>query len=125
MSQLRKLGSPVLEELAGQLRYAPAEAARRHVERAEKLAAIVEPGNVYPQDWIAQQLTGYRPERGGDGLVPGEQWLADLGPRVEMLCVRAAYTPAELAEPGSGQALLAFILEEEAIRRRHEGKGQT
>jgi hypothetical protein len=99
VSQLRKLGSPVLEELAGQLRYAPAEAARRHVERAEKLAAIVEPGNVYPQDWIAQQLTGYRPERGGDGLVPGEQLLADLGPLVEMLCVRAAYTPAELAEP--------------------------
>lgn len=99
MARSRVLSSSVLAALAEQLRFAPKAAARRHVERAELLATIIEADSLYPEDFIAQQITGFRPAIDTPALLPGTVVLADLGPLVEKLCTAAAYEAAELASP--------------------------
>lgn len=60
MPPLPRLRSPVLIELERQLRFAPAEALRRHLERVEALASEIDPARSYPEDWVAFRVTGYR-----------------------------------------------------------------
>lgn len=60
MPPLPRLRSPVLIELERQLRFAPAEALRRHLERVETLASEIDPARSYPEDWVAFRVTGYR-----------------------------------------------------------------
>ncbi len=107
--RLLKMRVPGLAELADQLRFAPKEAARRHVERAEQLAGRVRAGALYDEAWIVAQVTGFAARSRGaadrrgdhkpDAQIPGEALLADLAPFIERLSVGAAYTPAELAPP--------------------------
>ena len=99
MARSRALTSSVLAALAEQLRYAPKAAARRHVERAENLATLIDTDSLYPEDFIAQQITGFRPAIDTPALLPGTVVLADLGPLVEKLCTAAAYKASELAGP--------------------------
>ncbi len=99
MARSRLLTSSVLTALAEQLRFAPKAAARRHIERAEHLATIIEPDSLYPEDFIAQQITGFRPEIDTPALLPGTVVLADLGPLVERLCTAAAYEAHDLMSP--------------------------
>jgi len=99
MARSRLLTSSVLTALAEQLRFAPKAAARRHVERAEQLATIIETDSLYPEDFIAQQITGFRPAIDTPALLPGTVVLADLGPLVERLCTAAAYGAHELTGP--------------------------
>src|SRR5262245_40946158 len=72
-------------DLCRQLMYAPAAARRRHMEAAERLAAEIDPGRIYPRDFVIYRVTGYRPE-GPDpqGLV-GAALVGDLAAMVQRL----------------------------------------
>lgn len=96
MPRLPSLRVAVLAQLAEELRYAPAAAARRHVERAEALLDEVRDEQAYPQDFVAFAITGYRPEATEAALIPGAALRADLAPLIERLSDAARYTSAEL-----------------------------
>lgn len=102
----------VLLELAHELSFAPAAAARRAVERVEAMAEQVRDDETYTPGWIARRLTGYVPEdaRGAAGsgrdarrgagdegvLIVGSALRADLCAMAERLSRRAGYRVAEL-----------------------------
>lgn len=104
MPPFTQLRVPVVDDLARQLRFAPAEAARRAVERAEQLALELDPTTTYPAEWIVFKVTGYRPASstaGLDALVPGEALLGDLTGLVERLSAAGNFDHAALAAEGA------------------------
>ncbi|MBL8990150.1 MAG: hypothetical protein JNJ48_01075 [Phycisphaerae bacterium] len=84
-----RLRVSALAELARQLRYIPAEAARRHLSRVEALADRVDPAGTYPEDWVVLQVTGFRPDRAEPALIVGAALLADLPALAERLSITA------------------------------------
>lgn len=109
MPPLPAIRSPLLADLCRQLRYAPADALRRDLERAERLAAEIDPSREYPDDWMIFRVTGYRPgDREPAGVVQGRAVLADLSAFVERLSDAARLDEAELRAAGAvGVAELA------------------
>ncbi len=102
MPPLPAIRSPLLADLCRQLRYAPADALRRDLERAERLAAEIDPSREYPDDWVIYRVTGYRPsDRGPAGAVLGRTVLADLSAFVERLSDAARLDEAELRAAGA------------------------
>lgn len=101
MPPLPKIQSGPLEEMVGRLRDEPREAMLGHIERAERLAAEIDPAVAYPADWVVFRVTGDRPEMDNPPLVPGEALLADLSAVVERLCAGAGLREEEVpaAEP--------------------------
>lgn len=96
MPPLRKLRIGALQELARQLRFAPAETSRRQLERAEQLAAEVDPTVNYPEDWVIFRVTGYRPQMDAPAIVVGEALLGDISVLVERLSAAAGITEKDL-----------------------------
>jgi hypothetical protein len=74
-----------LEDLATQLRFAPRGAALRQIERAERLAAEIDPAGAYAEDWVAWRITGYRRTIEEPALLVGEALLGDLSAFLERL----------------------------------------
>ncbi len=99
MPPLRKLRIGALQELARQLRFAPAETSRRQLERAEQLAAEVDPAVNYPEDWVIFRVTGYRPQMDAPAIVVGEALLGDISVLVERLSAAAGIAERDL-DPG-------------------------
>lgn len=60
MPPLPQLRFPALAELDRQLRFAPADALRRHLDRVEALVGEIDPQREYPIDWVNFRITGYR-----------------------------------------------------------------
>lgn len=126
MPRLPVISHALLAEVVRQLRYAPAAAARRHVEGAERLLAMVVarggegrggesrvveggPDQVFPESFIWYQIVGTATDAGGGGSKPASSGLVNVPaddlrrwlPRViERLSHRAAYTRAELEKTG-------------------------
>lgn len=96
MPPLRKLRIGALEDLAQQLRFAPAETSRRQLERAEQLAAEVDPKVNYPEDWVVFRVTGYRPQMDAPAIVVGEALLGDISVLVEQLSAAAGIAEKDL-----------------------------
>jgi AraC-like DNA-binding protein len=57
--------SGVLQELFRQLEYAPDETHRRQMDAAEQLLDDIQPGRLYPEDFIVFRITSYRFDRPG------------------------------------------------------------
>lgn len=89
-----------LEDLAAQLRFEPRSAALRQIERAERLAAEVDPRTNYAEDWVAWKITGYRPSIAEPALLVGEALLGDLSAFVERLSDETRLQLSEL-DPGA------------------------
>jgi hypothetical protein len=96
MPPLPALHLKALDDLARQLRFAPVEAVRRQLERAEELFAVVTPEQTYPEDWIVFAITGYRPEIRTPTLVIGSALIKDLGILVERLSDAAELSEGDL-----------------------------
>lgn len=105
MPPLPRLRTPALADLARQLRYAPAEALRRHVEHAEALAGEVEASRNYPEDWVVFRVTGYRPELAEPAMIVGSALLTDLSALVERLSDAAQAGESGGAATGSAGQL--------------------
>lgn len=85
MPPLPRLKSPVLAELERQLRFAPPEALRRHLERVETLAGEIDSAGQYPEEWVSFRVTGYRPPETGRAVLTGADLLADISALAERL----------------------------------------
>lgn len=86
MPPLARLRIGALDDLARQLRFAPAETLRRQLERAEALAADIDPDLNYPEDWVVFRITGYRPETSDEpATLVGAALLAEMSALVERL----------------------------------------
>jgi len=118
MPPLPRLKVPALAELAGQLRYTPAKAARRQLEAAEALAGQVDPEGTYPEDWIVFRLTGYRPDLKNPALIKGDALLRDLSPLIEHLCIAADLSEADLLRGDGAQGDGAAWLTAEEVCAR-------
>jgi hypothetical protein len=97
--RLLKLRIAALERTAHELRFAPAATARRQTVRAEKLATMIDPAAVYPEDFVVFHITGFRPDMPEPELIPGDALLRDLAALIDRLSRRAAFKRAELAAP--------------------------
>jgi hypothetical protein len=98
MPPLPRLRIGALEDLAGQLRFAPREALDRHIASAEQLAREIEAERLYPEDWFIFRLTGYRADIEAPASFVGAALLGDLSALVERLSLAAGHT-AEDAGP--------------------------
>ncbi len=93
MPRLSGISLAALDDLATQLRYAPASQILTQIARAVDLAATIDPDQLYPEDWLVQRLTGYRPETDSPPLIVGAAVRRDLSAFVERISDRAALTP--------------------------------
>lgn len=108
MPPLRKLRIGALDDLARQLRFAPPETLRHQLERAEALAADIDPAVNYPEDWVVFKVTGYRPDIESPAIVVGEALLGDISALVERLSAAARVSERDLP---AGQYLDSAALE--------------
>jgi RNA polymerase primary sigma factor len=107
MPPLPRISTPALAGLAQQLRFAPADALRRDIDRAEALAAEIDPAQTYPEDWLVFRITGYRPDLGAPAMIAGSSLLADLSALVERLCDAAHLLAAEMPDAVPAPVLAA------------------
>ncbi len=96
MPRLAALRTTALREFVRQQRYTPREALVRHVGRVEALAAEIEAGELYPQEWLVYRITGYRPDSPEAELLGGDEVLADCSALAEHLCAAARLHEDEL-----------------------------
>jgi AraC-like DNA-binding protein len=90
--------------------YAPAPARRRHLEAAEQLVAEIDPGQIYPQEFVIFRITGYRPDRAGPPVsLVGAALVADLVTLIQRLS-----RSLDLASDGDDRTAITL---EEAARR--------
>jgi hypothetical protein len=76
----------MIRELGRQLRYAPPETRRRHMEAAEQLVAEIDPSRLYPSEFVVYKITGYRPEAGEQSVsLVGAALVSDLVTLVQRL----------------------------------------
>ncbi len=96
MPPLPAIKTDALSRLAEELKFVPQPAARRHLLAAESLLTSVDAGQTYPEDWIVQRITGFRPDIADPMMVSGAELLHDLGALVDRLCGRANFKTSEL-----------------------------
>ncbi len=94
-----------LAELAAQLRFAPRSALVRDLERTEALAYELDAGGSFPLDYVVFRVTGYRPDRSADALIPGEELLGELATLAEHLSSSAKIELSSLDGALSAEAL--------------------
>jgi hypothetical protein len=97
---LSRARTGAIVRLGDELRFAGRETLRRHIERIEQLATLLDEDGVYPEDFVVFRVTGYRPEIGDPELIPGAALLGDLSALAERLSESAGWSPGEL---GGGQ----------------------
>jgi RNA polymerase primary sigma factor len=107
MPPFPRVKTAALDVLARRLARADAAAVMSHAERAELLAAEVEPEREYPLDWIAFRITATRVEAASEGgearpVVRGADLLSDLSAMVERLTgAVSALPPAGAMDSGA------------------------
>ena len=72
--------APALKELTDQqVRYAPAARRREQLARAARLLGELDPGKVYPYQFVCYRITDFRSAAHADLLIPGGDLKSDLG----------------------------------------------
>jgi len=108
-----------IADLAKQLAFSSASVRLEQINRAERLACLVEPDRAYPYEFICYQITGYRPR--GKDLVgfPGKSVRADLVRLVERVSATLRLPVSEVGEPvlSIGGAAKHFNVSEKTIQR--------
>ncbi|WP_428386502.1 hypothetical protein [Mucisphaera sp.] len=87
-----------LQDLLGQLLRAPATRRSEQILRLEKLHDTLDPARTYPLDFLAFQITGYRPEASEPTLLIGEAAQPDLRLMIDALSHITPDPPAATAE---------------------------
>jgi RNA polymerase primary sigma factor len=86
MPRVARFRIAAIGELCRQLVYAPAEARRRQMNAAERLVAEIEPGQIYPQEFVIFRITGYRSDRTESPVaLVGEALVGDLVTLIQRL----------------------------------------
>jgi DNA-directed RNA polymerase specialized sigma24 family protein len=86
MPRVARFKIAAIGDLCRQLMYAPAEASRRQLDAAERLVAQIEPGQVYPQEFVIFRITAYRSDRTeSPTALVGEALVGDLVTLIQRL----------------------------------------
>lgn len=93
--------NPALKQLTDQqVRFAPPARRQEQLVRAERLLAEIEPGKLYPYQYICYRVTEYRPDSYPDLLISGEDLQHDLNQfMAELLRSMPAVPVEEVSEP--------------------------
>ncbi|TVQ76343.1 MAG: hypothetical protein EA380_08830 [Phycisphaeraceae bacterium] len=100
MPRPARLRVPALAQFVEGQRYTPLRAIERQVERIEDLALELEPGRMYPEDWVVARITGFRPSIDEPRMIVGEALRADLGALGARLSDQAHMTEDSGGGPG-------------------------
>lgn len=100
MPPLPRLRVAALSDLLQQVRFAPREAVRRMIERAEAYAASLADEALVDESDLVRAITGYAPDLAEPATLVGGALLGDLSRFVELLCAQVALRPDE-APPGA------------------------
>jgi len=90
---------PEIADLAKQLEYSPAKVRLEQINRAERLACLIEPDKSYPYEFVCYQVTGYRPRGDIGKSLRGRTLRQDLVRLVEEVSGSLRLRPEEVAEP--------------------------
>jgi RNA polymerase primary sigma factor len=112
---LSRARTGAIVRLGDELRFAGRETLRRHIERIEQLATLLDEDGVYPEDFVVFRVTGYRPEIGDPELIPGAALLGDLSALAERLSESAGWSPGEL---GGGQLGIDELAQRWGVSRK-------
>jgi RNA polymerase primary sigma factor len=106
-------------ELAKQLIFSPAKVRLEEVNRAERLACLVEPAKSYPYEFVCYQITGYRARGDVGKVLRGKPLREDLVRLVEHVSASLKITPREVGEPvlTISEASKRFSVSEKTIQR--------
>jgi len=107
MPRLSALRLAALANLAEQLRFAPRRAALRQLASAVELAGEIDPRRNYPEDWVVQRVTGYRPDIEDPATLVGRALLGELSAFVERVSESARLTTHDLPRGSLGVEALA------------------
>lgn len=107
MPRLSALRLAALADLADQLRFVPKKAAVRQLERAVELAGDIRADRNYPEDWVIERITGYRPDIDGPATLVGGALLGELSAFVERVSDGARMSAADLPAGTLGVEALA------------------
>lgn len=99
MPRLSELRLGALDDLASQLRYAPRARLVEQLLATTALARQIEPDRLYPEDWLVQRITGYRPELDHPVMIVGEALLRDLSAFTERVSDQARLDAGSLPIP--------------------------
>ncbi len=96
MARLPEPKTAAFRELARQLRFQPAEASRRQLDRAEELALQLiteqDAARSWPVEWVVFRITGYRTEQAAkafEGTIDGASLQRDLASFIHVLSAAA------------------------------------
>ena len=116
---MAKFNHTQIADLAKQLAFSPANVRLEQINRAERLACLVESDRAYPYEFICYQITGYR-LRGKDLVgFPGKSVRADLVRLVERVSATLRLPVSEVGEPvlSIGEAAKHFDVSEKTVQR--------
>ena len=99
MPALTRVKTPCIAQLINELGYASKPTLLRHLARIDQLAPQIDPGGIYPHDWIVFRITGYRPDINNPDLVPGDALRGDLSAIAESISESAKLTQSDIEEP--------------------------
>ncbi|MBM4017679.1 MAG: sigma-70 family RNA polymerase sigma factor [Planctomycetes bacterium] len=105
--------------LAKQLAYAPAKVRLEQVNRAERLACILEASKTYPYEFVCYQVTGYRPRGKLGENLRGKTVREDLVRMVEDVSASLRLRREDVGEPvlSIGEARKRLNVSEKTIQR--------
>ncbi|MDZ4831833.1 MAG: hypothetical protein SGJ09_16765 [Phycisphaerae bacterium] len=119
MPRRARYRTSLLEELEGQLAFAPLDALKRQMEAAEALTVELEDGATYPFEFVIWKLTGFRPSAAPPKPIEGATLRGDLVTFI-LHCSERIPVPAD-ARPGGAVTLAELAVElgvvEKTLRR--------
>ena len=92
MPRSRSFHIPAVEELFGQLRYAPIDTRQRQMDAAEDLVNDIDPTLQYPASFVVFRVTSYRPSLNEDPVIAGDALRTDLVTFIQRLSSSIAYS---------------------------------
>lgn len=99
MPRLSALRLGELDDLAAGLRFAPPGRIIEALSRAIELARTVNPDQLYPEDWLVQRITGYRPDMDEPAMIVGGALLSDLSAFTQRISAQAKLDADSLSFP--------------------------
>ena len=88
-----------IADLTKQLTYSPAKVRAEQINRAERLACLIDPAKSYPYEFICYQITGYRPRGDLGKNLRGKTVRADLVRVVEQVSATLRMRADQVGEP--------------------------
>ena len=116
---MAKFNHPEIAGLANQLAFSPVRVRMEQMNRAERLACLMESDREYPYEFICYQITGYRPRSKVVKNLPGDSVRADLVRLIEQISGTLRIPVSGVGEPvlAIAEAAEHFSVSQKTIQR--------